>query len=193
MDMRGPHGLSEVLRSDEDIAQTAKIHVRSSGINGLDIMPSGPRPPDPAELLSSPRLSQLLAWAETVYDQILIDSPPTLATTDTAIIGRLVDGVMLVVQPAKNRRRMVTNVVERLNLMKIPLLGLIANRTGGDDQHYYGCHSYGFGYGYEYREEYGHDDASDDDRTEDTSSMTGTTTGGENEEQRALVVPKRVA
>ena len=56
---------------------------------------------DPAELLGGPRFSQLLAWAETVYDLILIDSPPTLATTDTAIIGRLVDGVIVVVQPAR--------------------------------------------------------------------------------------------
>ena len=62
---------------------------------GLDILPSGPRPTDPAELLSSPRLSQLLAWAETVYDQVLVDSPPTLVTSDVAMIGRLVDGIVL--------------------------------------------------------------------------------------------------
>ena len=99
-------------------------------------------------MLGSPRFSQLLAWAETVYDLILIDSPPTLATTDTAIIGRLVDGVILVVQPAKNRRRLVTRVVERLGLMKIPVLGLVVNRTGSEEDHgYYGYHSYGYGYG----------------------------------------------
>ena len=102
MNMRGPQGLSEVLRSEGDIGQmAAAAHPSPSGIDGLDILPSGPRPSDPAELLGSPRFSQLLAWAETVYDLILIDSPPTLATTDTAIIGRLVDGVILVVQPAQ--------------------------------------------------------------------------------------------
>ena len=97
--------MSEVLRSEIDVAQIAALNVRPSGIEGLDILPSGSRPNDPAELLGSPRFSQLLAWAESVYDQIFIDSPPTLATTDTAIIGRLVDGVILVVQPVKNRRR----------------------------------------------------------------------------------------
>ena len=148
MEMRGLLGLSEVLRSEGDIAPVAERHIQPSGIKGLDILPSGPRPTDPAELLSSPRLSQLLAWAETVYDLILIDSPRTLATTDTAIIGRLVDGVILVVQPAKNHRRLVTRVVERLDLMKIPVLGLVVNRTGSDSEHgYYGYHSYGYGMG----------------------------------------------
>ena len=173
MDMRGPHGLSEVLRSDLDIAQMAAVHVRSSGMAGLDVLPSGPRPSDPAELLSSLRLSQLLAWAETVYDLILIDSPPTLATTDTAIIGRLVDGVILVVQPVKNRRRLVTRVVERLNLMKIAVLGLVVNRTGSEDDHdYYGYHSYGYGYGSGYEYGYG-ENADDNNRGESPTAHDG--------------------
>lgn len=194
MDMRGPHGLSEILRSEHDIAEMAKVHVRASGVEGLDIIPSGPRPSDPAELLGSPRFSQLLAWAETVYDQILIDSPPTLATADTAIIGRLVDGVVLVVQPAKNRRRLVTRVVERLNMMKIPLMGLIANRTGDDDdQGYYGYHSYGYGYGYEYNEGYGNDESSDVDRDGGEANRDGTGEDRDDEDRQTLLVPKRVA
>ena len=194
MDMRGPHGLSEILRSEHDIAEMAKVHVRASGVDGLDIIPSGPRPSDPAELLGGPRFSQLLAWAETVYDQILIDSPPTLATTDTAIIGRLVDGVLLVVQPAKNRRRLVTRVVERLNLMKIPLMGLIANRTGNDDdQGYYGYHSYGYGYGYEYKEGYGNDESPGMNRKEDATDGDGTGKEQNDEDRQTLLVPKRVA
>jgi polysaccharide biosynthesis transport protein len=203
MDMRGPRGLSEVLRSEVDIAQMATLHIRPSGIKGLDILPSGPRPTDPAELLGSPRLSQLLAWAETVYDLILVDSPPTLATTDTAIIGRLVDGVILVVQPAKNRRRLVTRVVERLNMMKIPVLGLVANRTGSDDEHgYYGYHGYGYGdgYGYGYGDSdgYGHDEsATTSEKAAQENCVpfaegNGDSANGE-DEPRALVVPRRVA
>lgn len=198
MDMRGPHGLSEILRSEHDIGQMAKLHIRSSGIKGLDILPSGPRPADPAELLGSPRFSQLLAWAETVYDQILIDSPPTLATTDTAIIGRLVDGVVLVVQPAKNRRRLVTRVVERLNLMKIPLLGLIANRTGNENDHdYYGYHSYGYGYDsdYDYHEEDGHEESSESMTGEGCSPYPDGTgqDRDDNDGPETLLVPRRVA
>jgi polysaccharide biosynthesis transport protein len=201
MGMRGPRGLSEVLRGEADLAQMAPAYIRASGVKGLDILPSGSRPPDPAELLGSLRFSQLLAWAETVYDQIFIDSPPTLATTDTAIIGRLVDGVILVVQPAKNRRRLVTRVVERLGLMKIPLLGLVVNRTGSEEeQSYYGYHNYGYGegYGYEYGTAYGHDAASasaaDDDDEENLSIADHGSYGrDEEEEPPAVVVPRRVA
>ena len=195
MDMRGPQGLSEVLRSDDDIGQMAAAHVRSSGMAGLDVLPSGPRPSDPAELLSGPRLSQLLAWAETVYDVILIDSPPTLATTDTAIIGRLVDGVILVVQPTKNRRRLVTRVVERLDLMKISVLGLVVNRTGSEEDHnYYGYHSYGYGYGSGYGEGYGENN--DDDAANQPcvpfANEDGQNADGEDESQQESI-PRRVA
>lgn len=205
MNMRGPHGLSEILRSDTDIGQMANQHVRPSGIAGLDVIPSGPRPSDPAELLSSPRLSQLLAWAETVYDLILVDSPPTLATTDTAIIGRLVDGVILVVQPAKNRRRLVTRVVERLDLMKITVLGLVVNRTNSDEDHnYYGYHSYGYGYGSGYEYGYGENaaDGRDDaaappDEAAGEPCLPFAKDGGREsdseEEAAAPVVPRRVA
>jgi capsular exopolysaccharide synthesis family protein len=158
MDLRGMQGLSEILRSDGDIAELAAIHVQASGLKGLDILPSGPRPTNPHELLAGTRFSQFLAWAAGVYDQILIDSPPALATSDTAIIGRLVDGVILVVQPAKNRRRLVTRMVESLSMLKIPILGLVINRVGSDrDQGYYSYHSgYGYGYGHGYGYGYGY-------------------------------------
>jgi Mrp family chromosome partitioning ATPase len=197
MGMRGPRGLSEVLRSESDISQLARVHIQPSGINGLEILPSGPRPTDPAELLSGPRLSQLLAWAETVYDLILIDSPPTLATTDTAIIGRLVDGVILVVQPVKNRRRLVTRVVERLGLMKIPLLGLVVNRTGsGADEGYYGYHSYGYGAGYGYGAEYSQDQGTAENANQKECVSFANERGhdaDDEEERPALIVPRRVA
>ena len=155
--------------------------------------------------MSSPRLSQLLAWAETVYDLILVDSPPTLATTDTAIIGRLVDGVILVVQPAKNRRRLVTRVVERLDLMKIAVLGLVVNRTGSEEDHdYYGYHSYGYGYGSGY--EYGYGENADDGHDESPAAHDGAADercvpfakgDGQDpdweEESQAPLIPRRVA
>ncbi len=150
--------LAESIAHHGDIAELAAIHIQASGLKGLDILPSGPRPTNPHELLAGTRFSQFLAWAAGVYDQILIDSPPTLATSDTAIIGRLVDGVILVVQPAKNRRRLVTRVVESLLMLRITHLGLVINRVGSDqDQGYYSYHSgYGYGYGYSYGYGYGY-------------------------------------
>ncbi|HIQ22664.1 MAG TPA: polysaccharide biosynthesis tyrosine autokinase [Planctomycetes bacterium] len=146
--LKGFQGLSTVLRSDRDVGELAAAHIRPSGLEGLDVLPSGPRPSNPAELLASPRLADLLAWAESVYDRVLVDSPPALAASDTAIIGRLVDGAMLVVQPEKNRRRLVMRAAESLTSLKINLLGVVINRLAPDkDGGYYG---YDAGYDYQY-------------------------------------------
>jgi capsular exopolysaccharide synthesis family protein len=145
--MRGIDGLSSLIRSDQDLVAMAKAHIRSSEIEGLDVLPSGPRPPNPAELLGSQRFSELLAWAESCYDQVLVDSPPTLATCDAAVVGRLVEGALLVVNPAKNRRRAVMRSVETFALMKIPLVGIVVNRISFTKDGYYGYDSH---YGYEY-------------------------------------------
>ncbi|MHC4399071.1 MAG: polysaccharide biosynthesis tyrosine autokinase [Planctomycetota bacterium] len=146
--MRGIDGLSTVIRADDDLVGMVTGHIRPSGLENLDVLPSGPRPANPAELLGDQRFSELLAWAETVYDQVLIDSPPALVTSDTAVIGRLVDGVVLVVQPAKNRRRLVTRAAESFSMLKIPLLGVVVNRIDFQkDGAYYGYGGY-YGYGY---------------------------------------------
>ncbi len=172
MGMRGAKGLSCIIRGDGDVAKTAMGHIKASGIEGLDVLSSGPRSANPAELLANQRFSELLAWAETAYDQILIDSPPTLATSDTAMIGRLVDGVVIVVQPEKNRRRMVTRAIESLATLKIPLLGIVVNRVGADGDH--GYYSYGYGYGYEpkYTAEEDENDMFDDTFTEESVTIT---------------------
>ena len=83
--------------------------------------------------------ADMLAWAEGRYDRVLIDSPPTLAASDTAVIGQLVDGVLMVVQPHKNQRRLVLRVAETFSMLKIPLIGLVANRVGAaGSSDYYG-------------------------------------------------------
>ncbi len=161
LDLRGQHGLSTVLREPVPVAETAQTNLYVSVAKNLDVLPSGPRPGNPTELLAGDRFSELLCWAETRYDQIIIDSPPALVS-DTAIIGRLVDGVLLVVQPEKNRRRLVIRATESFQNLGINVLGVVINRlTSEKGEDYYG---YGYGYGYSsgYGSGYGHEeDASD--------------------------------
>ncbi len=127
---RGAEGLSNVIRAQGPVGNVAQQLVRNTGIPGLDILPSGPRPMNPAELLGGQCFADLLAWADARYDRILIDSPPALVASDTAIIGQLVDGVLMVIQPLKNQRRMVLRAVESFGMLKIPVIGMVANRVG---------------------------------------------------------------
>jgi polysaccharide biosynthesis transport protein len=158
LEMRQLEGLSSVLRR-ESVAADSAVLIQASGIENLDVLPCGMRPTNPAELLASAKFAELIDWAASVYDRILIDSPPALATSDAAVLGRQVDGVVMVVQPDKNRRRTVVRAVNGLLSLRIPLLGLVVNRVGSDnDRGYYG-RDYGYGYGYGYNA----DDANNED------------------------------
>jgi len=196
LNVKGTNGLSEVLRLEGNIEQLAAEHIRTTGVKGLDILPAGPRPGNPAELLAGPRLSQLLSWAGSVYDMILIDTTPALLTADPAIISRVVDGVVMVVKPAKNRRRQVMRMVERYTLLKLPVLGLIVNAAGSEsDDGYYNYRDY-------YDNSYGYYAAEDDEDRQDDGSASedrlpmnheSSPNTGQEEEYRPLSIPRRVA
>ena len=148
LDLKGPRGLAQVLNDkklDIDIAERCLENVFHLGVEGLDFMPSGPRPANPSELLSSERFSDIIAWAEQIYDQILIDAPPVLAVTDPSIIGRIVDGAIVVVRPDKNRRKMVTRAIDSFRTSGVKVIGLVANHVAVSSNSDYG---YGYGYGY---------------------------------------------
>ena len=95
-------------------------------------------------------MAQLLAWAETEYYQILIDCPPTLVASDAVLVGRIVDGTVLVVRPEKNRRKLVFRAAESLLEMNVHLFGVVANCIRGESKNGYsfgGQEGYGYGYG----------------------------------------------
>ena len=97
--------------------------------------------------------ADLLAWAESHYDQVLVDCPPIVAASDAAIVGRLTDSLILVVQPEKNHRRLVLRAVNGLAAVGCQIGGIVANRIRLDkNAGYYGYGGYGLGYGYGYNE-----------------------------------------
>lgn len=152
-ELRGSGGVSEILRENENLAAMCQQRVQGTGIDRLDILPCGPKPSNPAELLSGSRLSDLLAWAESHYDQVLVDCPPIVAASDAAIVGRLTDSLILVVQPEKNHRRLVLRAVNGLAAVGCQIGGIVANRIRLDkNAGYYGYGGYGLGYGYGYNE-----------------------------------------
>ena len=105
----------------------------------LYVLPSGPRPPNPSELLGSLRTSELLNNLRANADIVLVDSPPLLPVTDASVLARRVDGVLLVVMAGTTTRRPLQRAVELLKQMQVPLVGAVLIRAGADGE-----------YGYEY-------------------------------------------
>jgi capsular exopolysaccharide synthesis family protein len=143
-------GLSNVLKSDRPIEEIVLPLIYRPGLANLDIIAAGPRPSNPAELLSGDRLPELIAWAQERYDQILIDAPPSLAVSDVQIIGRVVDGALITVRPDRNRRKMVLRAAENLTALGCPLIGIVVNHLNAREGDEY---AYGYGYGYAYGDE----------------------------------------
>ena len=165
LELRGQSGLSMILRDTAPVAESAQANIHRSLIENLDVIPSGLRPVNPMELLASNRFADLLAWAEVEYEQIIIDSPPALAVSDSAIIGRLVDGVILIVRPEKNRRRMVVRAVESFPSLGVNVLGTVINQVDSEKSNDY----YGYGYGYAYS--YGHDEGDEASYVDEQSGL----------------------
>ncbi len=157
--LRGRQGLSTILRQPGPVEDVIATNIHTSAVPKLDIIPSGPRAADASELLGSKRLSEVFAWAESKYDYVLVDSPPAFVS-DAAIIGRLVDGVLLIVRPDRNQRKTVTRTVDGLTTLGITLFGLVVNCFAFDESKYSGYES-GFGYGGDYQYGYGLDEATD--------------------------------
>jgi len=156
--LRGQTGLSMILRDTAPVAESAMANIHPSIIENLDVIPSGLRPVNPMELLASNRFADLMAWAEVEYEQIIVDSPPALAVSDSAIIGRLVDGVILIVRPEKNRRRMVVRAIESYPSMGVKVVGSVINHVDAEKSGDY----YGYGYGYGYGYSYAHDEPAEE-------------------------------
>jgi capsular exopolysaccharide synthesis family protein len=111
------------------------------------VLPCGPQPPNPAELLLTKRFKVILDELGQRFDRILLDSPPILAATDAVLLGKITDGVILVAQAGKTYTDDVTMAVRQLRDVGAPILGVILNVTNVSDRrygHYY--YAYG-GYG----------------------------------------------
>ena len=120
--------------------------VHPNVFRNLDVLTSGPVPPNPSELLGSQKMDQLLKQAGEAYDYVFIDLPPVLAVTDAALVGNLADGVVLVVRSGLVSPEEVQEAKKRLQAGHANILGVVLN--GVPQQHK------GYGYGYYYYDYY---------------------------------------
>ncbi len=122
-----------VGEADEDAVRV------DSGVEGLSIIPTGPIPPDPARLVESRKMHQLIKDMEEAYDLVIIDSPPILAASDAVILGRAADGVILVIESGKGKKKHIADIMELLTKAGINVIGAALNKvsTGRHSYYYY--------------------------------------------------------
>jgi succinoglycan biosynthesis transport protein ExoP len=138
-DLSNELGLSSVLRHEVSLDGA----VQNSTIPGVCVLTSGPLPPNPAELLDSPRMTALIEQLAQQFDIVLLDTPALLAVTDAAVRAPTVDGVMLVVGRAQARREAVQAACQHLSDVKARWVGVVVNRAEQNGS-YYGYHGNGY-------------------------------------------------
>jgi non-specific protein-tyrosine kinase len=126
-------------------------HIQQTAVPNLRVITSGPIPPNPAELLNSQRMNQVLAELNEEADIILFDSPPILSVADASILAPQVDGCLLIVEVAKTRRNLFSQAVTRIMNANVHVYGCIMNRSQPSRRGYYQSDYYYYQYNnYEY-------------------------------------------
>ncbi len=140
-------GVDHVVGLSTYLARRAEIDdvIQKLPIPNLAVLASGRIPPNPAELISSSRMKEMLGLLSERYDHILIDSPPLLKVTDPVILSTLVDGVMLVVHGGKSTREVVRRTRQELSSAGAKIFGVVLNNVDmhrdGYDSYYYDTYS----------------------------------------------------
>jgi succinoglycan biosynthesis transport protein ExoP len=154
-DLRKPRlhrtfGVSGEVGITSVLVDAAKLDeaIKKTEVVGLDLLPCGPLPPNPADLLHSDRFKELLERLAGMYDRVLLDSPPVGVVTDAAILSQLVDGSLLVIQANRTTRESARRARRRLLDVEANIVGVVLNdldidSAANSNQYYY----YRYGYG----------------------------------------------
>jgi capsular exopolysaccharide synthesis family protein len=140
LDIKDSVGLSSVLGGRESLDRA----IQRTGVDGLDILPCGPIPANPSEILNSREFGELIDSLASRYDHIIFDSPPVNPVTDARILGAVCDATILVLRADKSTRKAGEHARNALVAVGTNILGAIVN----DAPHRRGYDSYGNGYYY---------------------------------------------
>ncbi|HIJ57208.1 MAG TPA: polysaccharide biosynthesis tyrosine autokinase [Deltaproteobacteria bacterium] len=136
-------GISSFLVGTDELKEV----VRRTPIKDLDVIASGPIPPNPSEMLGSKKMKALIEALRKDYDRILIDTPPITAVTDTSVLAPLSDGVILIVRAGVTPKPLIQTGLGQLQSVNARLLGAVLNgvQTGRDSYYYYQYYYYYYG------------------------------------------------
>lgn len=145
-------GLSGYLTGRVPLKET----IQKTSHESIWLIPSGPVPPNPAELLNSERMRKLLEDLKEKFDVILLDTPPILAVVDALIVSTLADGMVFIIRAGKTTRKPFLRAVEELKQTKTKIIGVVFNEVKFKEREYYSPYYHYYRTGY-----YGYEEGSD--------------------------------
>ena len=126
--VRNDRGLTTMILEEEALGEPPLLDV---GVENLLLVPSGPLPPNPADVLGSSKMEQVIGVFKDRADVILFDAPPLIAVTDAVVLGTKVDGVLLVVAAGRTRREHAERAKELLDRVNVRIIGAVLNEARG--------------------------------------------------------------
>jgi capsular exopolysaccharide synthesis family protein len=125
-------GVTKLLTNEEPIGG----HIVRTQHENLWLLPCGPIPPNPADLLSTPRIRQIIAEAASQFDLVIIDGPPVLGLADASLLASACHNAMLVVESGKTRTRAARESVERIEAAGAHIVGVTLTKSAEEASHY---------------------------------------------------------
>ena len=113
--------------------ENAGLLLQQTAVENLSVLPSGPKPPNPADLLGSRQVDRVLETLKEHADMVLIDAPPVIGVTDAVVLGARVDGVLLVVSAGKTRRDHAEHARELLEKARVRIVGVALTNAARDN------------------------------------------------------------
>jgi len=131
-------GLSSLLSREATEAEISAA-IQTDDKSGIFILPAGPVPPNPAELIGSEQMLKLMTTVASQFTHVIVDSPPVAAFTDGVLIAAMVEGVLLVVHSGKSSRKVVIRARRLLLDVGARVIGVVLNRVtaAGTNSYYY--------------------------------------------------------
>jgi capsular exopolysaccharide synthesis family protein len=117
-DLQAEPGLTNVMLEED-----GEPFLQETGVEGLRLLSSGPKPPNPADMLGAQKLDKIIESLVKDADIVLFDAPPVIAVTDAAVLGAKLDGVLLVIRAGKTRRDHAQRAKELLEKANVRIIG----------------------------------------------------------------------
>jgi tyrosine-protein kinase Etk/Wzc len=142
---RSPNGgLTELLTGQVDL----EVAARATGVEGLHFIAAGAYPPNPSEILTSARFTEVLARLEQRFDLVIVDTPPLLAVADAAIVANIAGSTVLVMRAGAHTERNIAESLKKLRRARARLIGGVMNAVPVKSGGRYGSYDYAYAYTY---------------------------------------------